>query len=236
MIKIGCCGFCVKQEKYFQTFNVIEIQYSFYRELGIRQVNNWKKMAPAGFEFILKVPQCITHNSTSPTYRRSDIPEEKRKYCGEFRLNEITEAIMEKFFERAKILSATKFLFQTPASFKPTDKNIKNMINFFTYFKGRGIFLWEVRGKWDNTTVLNLCKKLNLIHATDPFIERPQLYGDFTYYRMHGSIKTQRYSYKEEEIEKIISLSSKNGYIMFNNVYMFENALRAREILEKSVL
>jgi len=126
MLKIGCCGFPVAQETYFKQFSTIEIQQSFYRTLGIKQVENWSKKAPIYFEFVLKAPQYITHFPNSPTYRRADLPQEKRKYCGGFKLNTIIEQIMETFFDRAAILKAKKFVFQTPASFKPAA--MKNLV------------------------------------------------------------------------------------------------------------
>ena len=215
-----------------QEFKVVEVQYSFYRRLGEKQVINWKRSAPEDFEFVLKAPQCVTHSPNSPTYRRSDLPKEDRKYCGYFRLTDVVKREMEIFLERAKILNSRKFLFQTPSSFKPTDENLENMERFFSYYKGAGIFLWEPRGKeWTSEVVRSLCKRFGLIHATDPFLELPHLWGDFTYYRMHGNLKNYVYDYSDDELKRIIELSSPGGYVFFNNNCMYKNAKRLLELL-----
>ena len=64
MLKIGCCGLPVAQERYFKQFSTIEIQQSFYRTLGVKQVENWRKKAPIYFEFVLKA--CLLYTSPSP--------------------------------------------------------------------------------------------------------------------------------------------------------------------------
>ena len=232
MFKIGCCGFPIAQNKYFKEFSTIEIQQSFYRNLTEKQVKNWRNKAPLEFEFVLKAPQCVTHPPNSPTYRRSDLTEEKRKYCGGFRLNEVIEEIMDIFFKRAAILNTEKFVFQTPASFKPNSENVKTMIEFFNYYKNKGIFIWEPRGKeWTQEIVKHICQKANLIHAVDPFLHGPPVWGNFTYFRLHGNLKNYVYSYSDEELRNIIKISSPSGYIMFNNSEMYENALRLKKML-----
>ncbi len=231
MLKIGCCGFCVNQKIYFAHFDVIEIQQSFYRSLGERQVRNWRQKAPKGFEFILKVPQCITHFPNSPTYRRSDLSLEERALCGGFKLNRVTERIMEELFAKANLLNVTKFVFQTPPSFKPTSENLKNMARFFRFYKTRGIYIWEPRGReWTPQIVKEVCQELSLIHASDPFLNGPCVWGDFSYFRLHGNLKTYHYSYSDEELRKIFAMVRSKAYVMFNNSDMFANALKMKEM------
>jgi len=232
MVKIGCCGFPVAQGKYFKAFDTIEIQQSFYRTLGEKQVKNWRDKAPTDFEFILKAPQYITHFPNSPTYRRADLPIEKRKQCGGFRLNIVTEEVMEIFFARAQVLKAKKFLFQTPASFKPTEENIKAMLLFFKRFHKQGIFIWEPRGKdWQPEIIKSVCQQAGLIHAVDPFLHGKPVWGDFIYFRLHGNLRTYQYSYSDSELHQILEMTGPSGYIMFNNSDMYNNALRLKEIV-----
>jgi len=233
MFKIGCCGFPISQEKYFKEFSVIEIQQSFYRTLTEKQVKNWKSKAPGEFEFVLKAPQYITHPPTSPTYRRADLVAEKRKFCGGFRINSVTEEIMETFHARASLLGAKKFVFQTPASFRPTDENIKNLLVFFKHYRGRGVFIWEPRGKdWTTRIIKDICKEAGLIHAVDPFLHGLPVFGEFTYFRLHGDLHTYRYSYSDDELKRIIDMAAEVGYFMFNNSDMYNNAHRLKEILK----
>ncbi len=233
MFKIGCCGFPISQDKYFKEFSVIEIQQSFYRTLTEKQVKNWKSKAPDDFEFVLKAPQYITHLPTSPTYRRADLTEEERKFCGGFRLNPVTEKIIEVFFLRAAEVNAKKFVFQTPAFFKPTDESIKNLLTFFKDYKEKGIFIWEPRGRdWAPEIIKGICKEAGLIHAVDPFLHGPPVFGKFTYFRLHGNLRTYKYSYSDSELKKILEMAGKSGYFMFNNSDMYNNANCLKEMLK----
>jgi len=109
------------------------------------------------------------------------------------------------------------------------------MERFFGFYRGAGTFAWEPRGaEWTEEVVKEVCEKLSLVHATDPFLELPQLFGDFTYFRMHGDLKSYRYDYSEEEIKKILSLARGEGYIFFNNSAMYKNAKQALNLLHFS--
>ena len=80
MIRVGCCGFPVKKETYYKTFSVVEIQQSFYQLPRIETGKRWKEETPRHFEFTMKAWQLITHEPSSPTYRRlrMAIPEKKK--------------------------------------------------------------------------------------------------------------------------------------------------------------
>ncbi len=231
-LKVGCCGFPVALDRYFKELTVVEVQVSFYRQIGEQQAQNWRSKAPEGFEFVLKAPQCVTHPPKSPTYRRSHLSPQERLECGFFRLSEVVKGEMEVFIARARTLKAEKFLFQTPPSFKPTPENLKAMEAFFRQYRGAGIFLWEPRGEeWTPEIIQEICGNLGLVHATDPLLEGPQLWGEFTYFRLHGNLKTYRHDYSPEELEIILELAEEEGYIMFNNNKMWKNALELRNLI-----
>lgn len=232
-MKIGCCGLPVALNRYFQEMEVVEVQISFYRQIGEQQARNWREKALGGFEFILKAPQCVTHPPRSPSYRRSHLSSQERQECGFFRLSEVVEREMDVFLERARTLKAQKFLFQTPPSFKPTWENLKAMEGFFKSYQGKGLFLWEPRGEeWTPQIVKEICQGLGLVHATDPLLEGAQVWGDFTYFRLHGNLRTYHHNYSREEMEAILELSGEEGYIMFNNDKMWKNALEMKSLLE----
>jgi uncharacterized protein YecE (DUF72 family) len=94
-IKIGCCGFPVAKGKYHRNFDVVEIQQTFYQPPEEKTVLKWREQAPSGFEFTLKAWQLITHELSSPTYRRLrlKIPESKKKNYSFFKpTDEVLEA------------------------------------------------------------------------------------------------------------------------------------------------
>ena len=70
-VKIGTCGFGrVNRPEYFKLFPIVEIQHTFYQPPQIETFEKWRSGAPDDFEFTLKAWQLITHEASSPTYRR----------------------------------------------------------------------------------------------------------------------------------------------------------------------
>jgi len=73
MVKDGCCGFPVGMKKYFENFDVVEVQKTFYKPPSQKTAEKWRKNAPENFEFTIKAWQVITHPPSSPTYRKAEL-------------------------------------------------------------------------------------------------------------------------------------------------------------------
>jgi hypothetical protein len=149
IIKVGCCSFTVARPKYFQTFLVVEIQQSFYQPPKQDTVKRWRDKAPADFEFTLKACQLITHEASSPTYRRLKEPlsQKQRGQVGSFRATEVVRWAWETTLQMARLLVADKVVFQCPASFVPTNENMERMREFFSNINREGVTcIWEPRG------------------------------------------------------------------------------------------
>jgi uncharacterized protein YecE (DUF72 family) len=92
--KVGCCGFPMARAEYYRRFPVVEIQQTFYDLPRIQTAERWRREAlirrsrngRADFEFTMKAWQLITHEPSSPTYRRlrKVIPEEEKGLYGSF--------------------------------------------------------------------------------------------------------------------------------------------------------
>ncbi|MCM8765469.1 MAG: DUF72 domain-containing protein, partial [Candidatus Omnitrophica bacterium] len=140
----------------------------------------------------------------------------------------------EKTEKIAQILRAKVIVFQCPASFKPEKENITNLKKFFKKIERKDyIFCWEPRGNWDEDLIENLCEELDLVHCVDPFKNKP-LWGKIRYFRLHGETG-YKYKYTDEDLnylKKIIEPKI-TVYFMFNNVYMFADALRFKELLNR---
>jgi uncharacterized protein YecE (DUF72 family) len=231
-LKIGCCGFAGGMKKYFTKFNVVEVQQTFYHLPTFQTAEKWYSLAPQNFEFCMKAWQGITHPATSPTYRRFRGKLEKRENYGFFQQ---TGEVLRSWRETEKIcfqLKAVNVLFQCPASFKPTEKNLENIIWFFKIIKNSKYrFVWEPRGSgWTDDIILDICKKGNLVHCVDPFVREP-VTRDMAYFRLHGSPpgkKMYYYDYTEKDLNKLINLcqSFSKVYCLFNNMNMYQNALQ----------
>lgn len=230
--KVGCCGFVTSQQKYFRLFRLIEIQSTFYQLPQLKTAEKWRASAPAGFEFTMKAWQLITHEPSSPTYSRlrEKISPQKFNCYGRFRTTEEVLAAWQRTALFARTLGATLVLFQCPASFRSTEENVANMREFFGQIPREGLqFAWEPRGKWSKKLIRQLCEELELIHCVDPFKDDP-LFGDFQYFRLHG-ITGYRYHYADEDLEQLKKWVGKRPtYLLFNNNWMKEDALRFMEL------
>jgi uncharacterized protein YecE (DUF72 family) len=237
MIQIGCCGFPVKREIYYQTFPVVEIQQTFYQLPRIDTGKRWKEEAPLNFEFTMKAWQLITHEPSSPTYRRlrMGIPEKKKKDYGFFKATEEIAEAWSKTVEFAKALGVKKIVFQSPASFYASDDHIQNLRQFFKEMKPHPFtFIWEPRGKWERREVKRLCMELDILPCLDPF-EEISIPGNMLYTRLHGD-KGYRNAYSETEMKHLIETgkSYPQTYFMFNNVSMYDDAQHLKKLLDES--
>ena len=235
-VKIGTCGFGrIKRPDYFSRFPVVEVQHTFYHPPQVKTLEKWRADAPPDFEFTLKAWQMITHESSSPTYKRLDRPltEKEIDEVGFFKPTEIVREALDYTLACAKALAARMILFQCPAKFQPLPENVLNLKRFFASFDRTGLnCAWEPRGKlWDDDLIRELCEELDLWHAVNPF-ERQTMTPDRCYYRLHGRPRW-RYTFETDELEELTTLVQHDrlGYVFFNNITMHADATRFREII-----
>ena len=233
-IKVGCSGFSEAHYKYFSNFDLVEIQSTFYQPPKFIVARKWRNSAPENFEFTLKAWQIITHNPSSPTYKRlkEALPEKKKSKCGFFKPTREVFQAWEVTKEFATNLKAEIIVFQCPSSFRPTTENIKNLRKFFTSIDRASFTLvWEPRGFWDPVEVKTICEELNLIQCVDPF-QNESASEFLKYYRLHG-LKGFRYNYTDEDLIKLKEICVKNEkvYCLFNNISMRNDAIRFKNLL-----
>jgi len=229
MIKVGCCGYPVARKKYFTKFHTVEVQATFYNPPKSDVVERWKREAPGGFDFAVKASQLITHSPKSPTYRKAklEIADEKMRNYGFFRPTAEVLKAWEATEMAARILDCKVVVFQSPPSFLPSEENIANMTSFFTQIDRKNYILaWESRGKWKEERVKKICSDLRLVDCVDPLKRAPTV-DEPIYFRLHGK-GGYAHRYSQSELEHIVNMvkKSRQAYVMFNNMYMFEDAVR----------
>ncbi|MEM4295606.1 MAG: DUF72 domain-containing protein [Candidatus Anstonellales archaeon] len=226
MIKIGCCGWNYIKGKgdklinYANIFDVVEINSTFYNLPKPSTAEKWREKVDninKDFEFTVKAYKGITHVN---------------RFSGHS-INEFNETL-----QIAKNLRANIILLQCPQSFMPTKDNIEKLKSFLNKIKNKGIKVaLELRWhEWEQYFKEIFAYKW-LLHATDPF--RLDSYRkDICYFRLHGFGRGLMYNYKfsDAELKKLLNIAKrfKNGYIFFNNFYMYEDALRFIKLLKKS--
>ncbi len=234
-IKVGCCGFPIKKEVYFKTFNLVELQNTFYDPDidSLKKLKENAKNINKKFEFIIKAFQVITHEATSPTYRKMKKEFGKKENFGYFKNTEEVFLAWDLMRNIADLLEAKVILFQTPPSFKEKNENIENIRNFFSSIKRDSLILvWEPRGDWHEETLYRISNELNLVICNDPF--KGKTFGEINYFRLHGKPNYNlRYSYTINDLEYIKKACNKKlNYVLFNNFDMFKNAKELISILK----
>jgi uncharacterized protein YecE (DUF72 family) len=218
---------------YVREFGVVEVQQTFYEPPANATLQRWRRQAPARFEFTLKAWQLITHEASSPTYRRLRRPlsADERRQCGGFRTTPIVLDAWRRTLECAHLLRATAVLLQCPRSFRATPENAQRLREFFAVAeRPDGLrLLWEPRGPWPPELVLELCRGLDLVHVVDPLVDRT-VTPEQTYLRLHG-ITGARHVYSDAELAAVAAALPEAGtaYVMFNNLPRIGDARRFRD-------
>jgi len=244
----GCCGWAVRggQEAYFRAFDTIELQTTFYKLPRVETAGKWRERAPRNFVFNMKAWQVVTHPATSPTWRRSGITIQKSKQAryGHLRPTKENFEAWGRTLDVAKALEATLIVIQTPSSFGYTEQNAMNVDKFMSEAStGDFILGWEPRGTWRNhpEEVRRLCERHGITHIVDPFRWRPIARHPVMYLRLHGIGRSEvnyGYRYTEDDLERLSDIVAsemkdrREGYVMFNNISMAEDASRFKHILE----
>lgn len=238
-IKVGCCGwsyidaskyfghdwktrFKSKLQAYSQLFDIVEINSTFYKLPRPNTARKWYEDISSirkGFEFTIKVSNIITH---------------KDRFSSKLSIK-----IFESVKEIAKELHAKILLFQSPPSFKPSEKNINYALNFFQKVDMEDfIAVWEVRWSkdWRKDVVEMVFSKAGVEQSIDPFRQNFNYNKRLTYLRLHGlgeHMYDYNFSIKElNHLKWMVRKKQKPCYIFFNNMSMYDNALEFMKILK----
>jgi uncharacterized protein YecE (DUF72 family) len=246
-IKVGTCGFQKARRKHYSELDVVEVQQTFYDPRDTRTFERWRREAPEHFEFTVKVWMLVTHGYNKMLWRRlkGEVPGEKENYKP-FELNKEVLQAMDATLEAAKVLKARILVFQTPTSFKATEENAGKIIKFIREIGlNEYIIVWEPRGDWwDNKDLIaRVAESAGLYIDGDVLRGRiPPREQDMIYTRLHGlggkGEVNYKYKYTIEDLKKLKSIISNTKastvYVLFNNVYAFEDAVEFKNIIKES--
>lgn len=242
VFKVGCCGFQISKRKYAEIFDLVEVQDTFYKLPSVETVRRWRRdVGRDSFEFAVKAWMVFTHSPSSAIWRKSGVPPDSE--YGSLKPTGKNLESWEKFREILRELNSSLVVFQSPPSFKASDENVRNSLEFFRSVKEGALMVgWEVRDEsWlRREEFRRILEELGITHVVDPLYESP-VYGRFRYYRLHGSRKGKRiiysHNYSEEELLRLMDIVKRNAaesnYVLFNNSYFsLENARTFKYMLE----
>jgi len=245
VVKVGCCGFPRSRKQYFKEFSVVELQNTFYNLPTISWAEKIRREAPDNFEFSMKAWQVITHPKRSPTWKKlRDKPPGDPNNYGFLKPTKENLSALEKTVEVASILKSKIIVLQTPPSMPFSEEMIRQVDLFFENAEsivGDIMLGWEPRGRWaeQHDVLRAILEKHRVIHIVDPFRREPVWYNDIIYFRLHGiGPRETNYKYKYTDkdlqylLDRIRQYNAEIFYVMFNNIYMYDDALRFKRMLE----
>lgn len=234
---VGTCGFAEAQAQLFREFDLLEVQQTFYQPPRVPTVQRWRERAPKGFIFTIKAWQLLTHEPTSPTYRRlkEGLSDAELLQAGSFKWSNVARMAWTRTREIAEALGAKAIVFQTPRSFHPTQQNLQQLYRFFQQIdRGQQHLVFEPRGEaWNDAMLRQLIGDLGLVHGVDPFLRQPVGRG-LRYFRLHGRPAYHyRYRYSDGDLLQLKQALSKTwpNWVLFNNDAMADDARRFLKLI-----
>lgn len=234
----GCCGFGYNIGAYLKRLSTVEYQQTFFNPPKAAALRRLRDRSPAGFNYVIRAWQLITHEPTSPGYKRLQQPLDDPTQYGHLQQSPGVAAAMEQTLAAAELLDAAVILYETPASFTPTAANRRALSCFFEQVPRQRRHVWDPRGIWDSADVLSICQDLDLTPCCDPFAnvlvnEAPATIpeGELAYVKLRGLGGSRHYSESQylwlaEALEGF-----SRAYCIFNTVNMFKDATRFEGVL-----
>ena len=241
-VLVGTCGFQKARSRHYRELDVVEVQQTFYDPPSPDTLRSWRREAPSGFVFTVKAWMLVTHEYNKRLWSRlrREVPGSPENY-GLLRLNREVLWAWEVTLEAARALEARVVLLQTPPSFGPTEENVARVKRFLKEVDWGGFALaWEPRGDWwlKPGLLSEIAESTGVIIAGDVLRgRRPPASQRVLYARLHGLGGREvnyRYKYTDEDLERLAaevkSLGKEENYVLFNNVYAFDDAVRFKRM------
>lgn len=209
-------------EYYFERFDTLELNVTFYRFPQLSMLKNWYDKSPDNFTFAVKAPRSITH------YR-------KFNNC---------EGIIKDFYETVDSglqKKAACVLFQMPPTYDYSEEKLDLILslldkNFVNVLEFRHVTWWR-QDVYDRLTKEDVVF-CGMSHPTLP--ENVIQNTDFVYYRFHGRPKLYHSKYSKKDLQAVVDelngrRQTKQAYMYFNNTdlgHAIEDAFLIKELAE----
>lgn len=251
-IVVGTCGLPAKVKNLINKIDGVEIQETFYNPIGEKRFKKLAELTRLGLVLTMKAWQVITHPSSSPTWRRlRKKPEGRIDNYGYLKPSEENFNALEQSLRIATSIGAEVMVLQTPPSMKCVGRE-QELRSFFSTASGissknKVMIAWEPRGECRKADVLleSLAHDYEVIIIRDAGKEKVKPYTvggrRVLYTRLHGKNGGEvnyKYYYSDSDLlvikENVKGNTFDIAYIMFNNIFMLENAVKFRELISNS--
>jgi uncharacterized protein YecE (DUF72 family) len=228
---------------HYSNLDVLEVQQTFYDPRDLSLFSKWRSEAPQSFIFTVKAWMLVSHEPGRLWSRlKGPVPGDRSGYGG-LRLTKENLWAWEETLKAVEILGAPIIVVQTPPSFGYSEANLDTVIKFFASIERRGrLIVWEPRGSWwDNARALEfVAREAGVLVGGDLLRGRlPPEGQDVVYARLHGlggDEVNYGYKYTDEDLRRLVdvleSLKPREAYILFNNVYSYDDALRFKAMIK----
>lgn len=232
-IRVGCSGWQYDEwkevfypkklpkkqwfEYYVQYFDIVELNYPFYRMPSELTVQRWYQQAPKDFRYSLKVNRAITHH---------------KKF-------EKTERLLKDFYALTDFLKEKLgcILFQFPGSLHYQRKTLEKIIAQLDTAKHNVL---EFRhASWWRAEVYEVLQQAGITFCIVDALGIPSNFvktSDLFYMRLHGEIKWYVGNYSKHRLKQIVEWVRKNQFkqcwIYFDNTANGDAPRNAFELLE----
>ena len=196
---------------YSEVFNFVEVNYTFYEYPSAQTARRWRKSVPGDFIFSVRCHQDLTHRiGFVSTPRAYEIFYQMRSYCD--------------------ILSSPYLVLETPAKYEITQRNVKDVEDFFSSLHLEGVRLvWEYRAPITQT-VIDLMQYFGIIQCVDLSRQSPSYNLDVTYSRLFGKGQHNIYQFTDDELAEIDQqardTNSKTVVLSYHGARMNSDAIR----------
>ncbi len=207
---------------YTANFRTVELNAPFYSWPKIATVKSWRRNAPEGFRYSVKMNRLITH--------------EKRMVH--------TRMLVEEFYKFADTLGPALgcFLFQFPPSYRYTPSRLQSIIRQLDpQFRNAVEFR---HSSWWRDSVYRQFRERRLSFCTVSAPRIPSALvktSDVLYLRLHGSSRWYRHDYSDEElaewVTKICDSGAREAWVYFDNdrdAFAIKNAHKMIRLLQAS--
>lgn len=208
---------------YYERFDTVEINNSFYMLPKIETLQSWRKATPGNFEFAIKASRFLTHNK---------------------KLKE-PENALSNFLPRAEALGEKlgPILFQLPPRWR---LNLDRLSEFLDALPSYHRYTFEFREpSWLDQRVYDLLRRHNAafcIYELAGFHSPFEVTADWTYVRLHGPGEKYQGSYSDKKLQewaqRIMAWKRKlkGCYVYFDNDqagYAAKNALTLKRLVNQ---